>query len=385
MKPTAHPANPPKPRILWPVAGFFLLSNLAALTLVPWYGIAVGYSAWAWWAFFVFLMLNGLSITGGYHRLWSHRSYQARRPLQWFYLLFGTQALQNSVLVWAARHRAHHRFVDDNERDPYSAKLGLWFSHMGWMIRDWPSGEVDYAKVKDLSADPLVAWQHRHYWSLTWAMNLGLPLAAGFAVGDPWGVLLLGGVLRLVVSHHLTFFINSLAHFVGRQTYSDENTARDSHLMAFLTWGEGYHNFHHAFMGDYRNGVRWWHLDMGKWFILVNTLLGQAHSLRRVPAFKIRRARIHMLFKQARERLAGHGGEQHQRWQEVLEQEYRHFIETVQHWQKLQAGKLHDSSQVLRDRWQRTALASRLRELDYRLKLQQQRLQFLLRSSLQAA
>ncbi|GAB4183102.1 MAG: fatty acid desaturase [Wenzhouxiangellaceae bacterium] len=372
--------------MIWSVAGFFILSNLAALTIVPWYGLTYGFSATAWWSFFVFLMLNGLSITGGYHRLWSHRSYSARRPLRIFYALFGAQALQNSILIWVARHRVHHRYVDDNERDPYSAKLGLWFSHMGWMVRDWPSSEVNYEVVRDLQQDPLVMWQHRHYWALTWFMNLGLPLLAGWLLGDLWGVFLLGGLLRLVVNHHLTFFINSLAHYVGRQTYSRECTARDSHVLGLITWGEGYHNFHHTFQNDYRNGIRWWHLDMGKWFIGLNVLLGQAYNLRRVPAFKIQRARLQLLFAQARERLAADQNEaganaDERPWREIVEQEYNAFMETVRRWQSLQSERFQTGSQALKDRWDRTSLASRLRELEYSLYQQQRRMRVLLRAA----
>lgn len=373
-------AKPTKAPIVWPVTIFFVLSNLAAVSIVPWYGFEYGYSNAAWWAFFVFLMLNGLSITGGYHRLWSHRSYRARLPLKIFYILFGTQALQNSVLIWAARHRVHHRHVDDNERDPYSAKLGLWYSHMGWMVRDWEPGKVNYDLVRDLQEDPLIMWQHRNYWALTWAMNLGLPLVLGLLFGDVFGWVLLAGVLRLVVSHHLTFFINSLAHFIGKQTYSDECTARDSHVMGLITWGEGYHNFHHTFQNDYRNGVRWWHFDMGKWFIGLNVLLGQAYDLRRVPSFKIQRARLQMLFRQAHERLQQ--SENNSRpWPEIVEEEYKAFMETVKRWQSLQSERFQNSSQALKNRWDKTSLASRIRELEYSLYQQQRRMRALIRAA----
>jgi fatty-acid desaturase len=156
-------------------------------------------------------------------------------------------ALQNSVLIWASQHRMHHRFVDDVDRDPYSAKRGFWFSHIGWILRNYPSGRNDFTNAKDLERDPIVMFQHRFYLPLALVMNIGLPLALGWAVGDLWGVFLLGGLLRLVVNHHFTWFINSLAHMWGTQPYTDENTARDNPALAFLTYGEGYHNFHHIF------------------------------------------------------------------------------------------------------------------------------------------
>jgi stearoyl-CoA desaturase (Delta-9 desaturase) len=124
-------------------------------------------------------------------------------------------ALQNSALIWSAGHRVHHRFIDDPERDPYCARRGFWFSHIGWMLRNYPSGDPDLKYVRELQNDPLVAFQHRHYLALAVGMNVGVPLLLGWAFGNIVGMLLLAGVLRLVISHHLTFCINSLAHIVG--------------------------------------------------------------------------------------------------------------------------------------------------------------------------
>ncbi len=365
-----------KPPINWPVTGFFIVSNLAVLTIVPWYGFSEGYawSAWALAGFFWFL--NGIGITAGYHRLWSHRSYQAHWALRLFVLLAGSMALQNSVLVWASRHRYHHRHTDDNDRDPYSAGLGLWFSHMGWMVRDWPSSDLDFSNIKDLEADPMLRWQHKHYWSIVWSLNLGLPLLCGWLMGDVLGVLLLAGVLRLVVNHHTTFFINSLAHFVGKQPYSDATTAKDSTLLATVTWGEGYHNYHHSFQNDYRNGVRWWHIDMGKWFISVCNWLGLAWDLKRVPRFKIRRAQMQMLFKRAEQRLNKLSASQ--TWREKLEEEYDAFSLTVKNWQALQIERMEAAREEIRNRFEDSQLHAKLKELEYSLRLQKKRLRVLL-------
>ena len=114
-------------------------------------------------------------------------------------------------------------------------------------------------------------------------MNLGVPLLLGLWHGDIWGCLLLPGLLRLVVSHHVTFFINSLAHYWGSRPYTTENTARDNGILALLTYGEGYHNFHHIFQWDYRNGVRWFQYDPTKWWIAFCSFVGLAKALRRVP------------------------------------------------------------------------------------------------------
>ncbi len=359
--------------------GFFIATNLAALTLVPWYGFSHGYDTAAWLMAGLFWVMNGIGITAGYHRLWSHRTYKAHKALRWVLLIIGSMALQNSVLIWASRHRYHHRYTDDNERDPYSAKRGVWFSHMGWMVRDWPSADLDFSNIKDLLDDPMLQWQHRHYWKIVWSTNLGLPLLAGLLFGDIVGMLLLAGLLRLVINHHTTFFINSLAHFVGKQPYSDATTAKDSTLMACITWGEGYHNFHHSFQNDYRNGVLWWHIDVGKWFINVCHWLGLAYDLKRVPGFKIRRAQLQMLFKKAEASIAT--SPLAQRWREYLASEYETFSNTVRDWQQLQRQRMNAAGHQWRDRYADSVLRTRLQELEYTMRQQRKRLRLLLQEA----
>jgi stearoyl-CoA desaturase (Delta-9 desaturase) len=128
-------APTPRAPLVWSRVLMFALTLAVAVIVVPWYGFTVGYSAAGWIWFAILLYANGLAITGGYHRLWSHRTYDAHWSLRLVYMLLGAMALQNSVLVWAAGHRVHHKHVDDNDRDPYSAGRGLWFSHIGWMLR----------------------------------------------------------------------------------------------------------------------------------------------------------------------------------------------------------------------------------------------------------
>jgi len=258
----------------------FLSAGIAALISVPWYGLTHGFTAWAWASLVIFLFACGMSITAGYHRLWSHQTYQAHVAVRWVLAIFGAMALQNSILIWGSQHRRHHLYVDDIDKDPYSAKRGFWFSHMGWILRDYPSGHTTFTNAKDLQRDPIVMFQHRHYVPLVLLTNFGLTLLTGWLCGDVWGVFLLGGVLRLVVSHHFTFFINSLAHIWGNQPYTDRNTARDNGLLAVLTFGEGYHNYHHTFPSDYRNGPLWYNFDPSKWLIYTLSKLGLASSLR---------------------------------------------------------------------------------------------------------
>jgi stearoyl-CoA desaturase (Delta-9 desaturase) len=362
----------------WPATLMFVLTFAVVLSVVPWYGIVHGYNAAAWIWFTLFLGANGMAITCGYHRLFAHCTYEAHPILKVAYLLFGAMALQNSALNWAAGHRVHHRFIDDPERDPYCARRGFWFSHIGWMLRSYPSGEPDFSAVRDLQRDPLVMWQHNHYLLLALPTNFGLPLLVGFLTGDVWGVFLLAGVLRLVVSHHFTFFINSLAHMWGSQPYTDENTARDNPVVALLTYGEGYHNFHHMFAHDYRNGLRWWQWDPSKWFISSMRVFGLTRNLKRVPWFKIQRALLDNQFQRAERRLASLPGRAHiDHLRARIAEEYDAFSKAVAEWARLREQWLEDAKRAMVERWEQSNLQSRLRELEYGLRLQYRRMRVL--------
>ena len=364
--------------INWAASLMFVLTSAVAVTLVPWYGITHGYHVAAWICFTLFLGANGMAITCGYHRLFAHCTYEAHPVLKVAYLFFGAMALQNSALNWAAAHRVHHRFIDDPERDPYCARRGFWFSHIGWMLRSYPSGEPDFSTVRDLQRDPMVMWQHNHYLLAALSTNFGLPLLVGYLVGDVWGVFLLAGVLRLVVSHHFTFFINSLAHMWGSQPYTDGNTARDNGVVALLTYGEGYHNFHHMFAHDYRNGLRWWQWDPSKWFISGMSLVGLTRNLKRVPWFKIQRALLDNQFQRAERRLASHPGRAHlELLRARVAEEYDAFSKAVAEWAHLREQWLENTKRAMLERWEQSNLQSRLRELEYGLRLQYRRMRVL--------
>ncbi len=277
-----------KPPLLWLPISVFILTTIVSVIAVPLYGYFVGYSWQMWLVAALILGANGMSITMGYHRLWAHNTFKAHWLIRLPLALFGAAATQNSILIWASGHRRHHRHVDDNAKDPYSAKKGFWFSHIGWMLREYPSGEVDLSNVKDLQRDSIVVWQDKHYLAITLAMNIVPAVLFGWMLGDVWAGLLLIGFLRLFVSHHTTFFINSLAHIWGRRPYTEENSARDNDVLALLTYGEGYHNYHHIFQGDYRNGIRWWHYDPTKWVIYGLSKVGLTSDLKRTPEAKIR-------------------------------------------------------------------------------------------------
>ena len=287
-----------KPPLIWLNVFIFAATFLVSVTLVPWYGFTYGFETFEVMSLVVGIFICGLSITGGYHRLWSHRTYKAHWSVRVLYALGGAFALQNSAIHWSSDHRRHHKHVDHDEKDPYSATKGFWYSHIGWMLREYQQNIYsDYTNVRDLEKDKVAVWQHKYYVQVAALMNSGLPLLVGFLYGDIWASLLLLGVLRLVLSHHFTFFINSWAHMFGSQPYTDRNTARDNALLAIFTHGEGYHNYHHIFETDYRNGIKWYQYDPTKWLINALAWCGLATDLRVVPEAKIEQAKLKMELK----------------------------------------------------------------------------------------
>lgn len=276
---------PPSP-LNWRNIVFLAVSPLAAVSAVGVYAAHQGVHVGDLVCFATMTVAAGLAITAGYHRYYSHRTYECHPIVQAFYLAFGAAALQAPVLAWVADHRDHHRFVDQ-DLDPYNIKRGFFHAHVGWTFYK-DTGQRDAARVRDLASNALVVAQRRHHELLGLAVGLGCPFLLGLAFGRPWGGVLWGGLLRLVVGHHGTFAINSVGHRFGRQPYSDRNTSRDNTLLAVITLGEGYHNFHHAHPRDYRNGVRWYDWDPTKWWIFTLSLLGLAWGLHRTPPDRVR-------------------------------------------------------------------------------------------------
>lgn len=288
--------------INWIGALFLTLSPIAAIALTSLHLWQDGF-LWPIWALaFVFYILTAGSITGGYHRYFSHRAYEARPWLKWFWALFGAAAFQNSIWAWARDHRVHHRFVD-TDLDPYSINKGFFWAHFGWMLVKESSTADLTPYGRDLEKEFVVTFQHRHYVAIAILMGFVLPMMIGYFLGSALGGLAVAGFLRIVLVHHMTFFINSWCHYFGRQGYTDSNTARDSFFMAVATFGEGYHNFHHIFANDYRNGVRWYHWDPTKWIIRGFSFIGAAYSLRRTPRSEIMRLQLQMDEKRIKHRL----------------------------------------------------------------------------------
>ena len=237
----------------------------------------------------IMYVFTGMSITGGYHRLFSHRSYQANPLVKLFYLIFGAAAGENSVLEWAADHRIHHQNVD-SDNDPYDISQGFFYAHVGWIIRKQDLKKSTYPK--DLLNDKLVMWQSRNLLAITVLANIIPCIIVGYLTGSWFGSFAFVGFLRVTAVQHVTFFINSLCHMIGRRPYDDKQTARDSFILALLTFGEGYHNYHHTFQVDYRNGIRWWHWDPTKWSVNLMSRIGLASNLKRVSEVNILKAKM---------------------------------------------------------------------------------------------
>lgn len=294
-----------KPRLIITNILVFVITGLIAFVGVPFWAMTQGFDTTEIITTLVLFYATGMSITAGYHRLWSHKTYDAHPVVKVVLAIGGAMALQNSILHWSSDHRIHHRHVDQDDKDPYSAGKGLWFSHIGWMLREYQSHRYDdYSNCKDLQKDKVVMWQHKHYLAIVLIANFGLTGFLGWLNGDIFSMILLAGVFRLVAVHHVTFFINSLAHYWGSQPYTDTNSARDNGILAFFTFGEGYHNFHHIFEYDYRNGIRWYQFDPTKWLIKGLSFVGLTKNLRTCPEERIEKARVAMQLKRASQKIS---------------------------------------------------------------------------------
>ena len=354
----------PKAPFNWVAIFALVFLPIVAVIAIPLYAYHHDFSLAAWISMFVLLGVSSLGITAGYHRLWAHRAYEATVPLKILLMIMGTFAVQNSILYWGSGHRTHHRHVDDIEKDPYSIQNGFWYAHMGWMLRDYPAAEPNYKNAPDLLNDKVVMFQHKYYVPMVIVVHSAILLPIGWAVGDMGGVLLLGGLMRLILSHHVTFFINSLCHMWGKRPYTDENTARDNFWLAIATWGEGYHNYHHIFQYDYRNGVKWWQYDPTKWLIWSFSKLGLAKNLRRIPSFNIKKAELAMRFKYAEQDLAIYGlnvSEDIGNVKTRISQEYDAFTQTLNDWGKLKEQEI----QV-----KKASVAEKFHQMDDKLKVE---------------
>lgn len=278
--------------INWLNTAFLILVPIIAITGTTLFAV-FDFIHWPTWVLAgSFTIITGLSITAGYHRLFAHLSYKSPWPVRLFFALFGAATFEGSILEWCSDHRNHHRYVD-TDRDPYNIKKGFWYAHIGWLFTLDPE-KRNFNNVSDLLADPIICFQHKYYLSIAFLMGFVLPAAIAALWGDPWSGLIIAGALRMTFNHHFTFCINSVCHLWGKRTYSDAQSARDNWVTALFTYGEGFHNFHHQFPKDYRNGIRFYHFDPTKWFICGMSYVGLAFDLYKVRAHHILKYKIKM-------------------------------------------------------------------------------------------
>jgi len=280
MSRTLDPSLAGTPQRDYPTMFLFGLIVITTIIGLPVYAYFYDFS-WVDWSMFVMLyMITGLGITVGYHRLITHRSFKCPKWVEAAFLIAGGMALENSALRWAGDHIRHHARCDQKE-DPYNATLGFWHSHCGWIFWKDPNRDPKYATR--LLQDPLIMWQNQYYLPIV-LTGLALPFVVGL-IYNGWiggiGCFLLAGLARTFFVLNSTFFINSICHIWGDQPHGTSNSSRDSWWISLLTFGEGYHNYHHMYQSDYRNGVRWYNFDPSKWLIWTLSKLGLAYDLRR--------------------------------------------------------------------------------------------------------
>jgi len=254
---------------------------------------------WYYLAMFgVMYTLSTLGIGVGYHRLFTHKSFEAKPFVRLILAVFGSTAVEGPVIKWVATHRMHHQHADV-PGDPHSPHgedrpgvwgvlTGFWHAHVGWLFDADPVNLDRY--VPDLLKDRGVQFVHRTF--LLWVI-LGLLIPAalgGLLTGTWWGVLLgflWGGLVRVLVVHHVTWSINSVCHLWGTRPFATRDESRDNPIFGVLAFGEGWHNAHHAFPTSARHGLAWWKFDLNYLIIRTLALLGLARNIRIPPPERI--------------------------------------------------------------------------------------------------
>jgi len=283
-------------------AAIFLITyHLIFLIGFPTYLFFYSPNPLLWVIAFVFFLLTGFSITGGYHRYFSHRSFKASSLLKFLFLFFGAMAVQGSALRWAFEHRIHHAFVD-TDRDPYSIKRGFFYAHFLWLLEK--PQPIDEKVVSDLVSDKMVMFQFKHYYWLFTGLNIFFSILAGGITGDFLGAFFIVLLGRVFLLHHCTWFINSLAHTWGSKPFSNKISAVNNYWFSFLTFGEGNHNYHHTFASDYRSGTNWYDFDPTKWLIWTFSKLRLASDLRKIDQITIQKKAIQEVKIELEELLA---------------------------------------------------------------------------------
>jgi stearoyl-CoA desaturase (delta-9 desaturase) len=309
----AAPASAPGPADIESVHNENLHRSITGLiTAGP--VVALGVAVWQAWngllrpsdlvVFAIVYSVTCLGVTVGFHRLLTHRSFKTGRVVRGVLAVLGSAAIEGPVISWVADHRKHHAFADV-KGDPHSphvdhgvgwsgALRGLLHAHVGWLFRhDQRGARARYAP--DLLADPVIRFVDR--WFVLWALgglaaSFGLGVAIGGSVGAGLTGLLWGGAVRLLVLHHVTYSINSICHVFGRRRFRTADESRNVPWLALLSFGESWHNNHHAFPTSARHGLGRWQLDLSAGIIRALEACGLAWDVVRVSPERQRKAAL---------------------------------------------------------------------------------------------
>lgn len=247
------------------------------------YAMSMLWNQWVNWVdvtlMLVFYVLSGLGITVGFHRMLTHKSFETSRPLKALFLIMGCLAVEGDPITWASTHIQHHAHSDD-EDDPHSPLEGLWHSHMGWLF-----GHKNNVAVYGtwLKKDPTVVWVSKtwFYWVV---LGFVIPtLIAG------WSGLIWGALVRIFLTHHITWSVNSICHTFGARDYQTRDASRNNFIVGLLAFGEGWHNNHHAFPRSAFHGLRWYQVDISGYLIRALEAVGLVWNVYRVKEADLRK------------------------------------------------------------------------------------------------
>jgi stearoyl-CoA desaturase (delta-9 desaturase) len=258
----------------WTVIIYMATIHLVALlSLLPsnfsWGAVGV--------AFFLYWVTGALGITLGFHRMVTHASFQAPKWLEYTLVFCGTLACQGGPIRWVGLHRLHHKY-SDTENDPHDSNLGFWWSHMGWMLHEITADHEVPRHTQDIAEEPF--YQFCQKYMILIQMTLGLLL---YLLGG-WSFVIWGIFVRLVIVFHFTWFVNSATHKFGYQSHESNDHSKNCWWVALLTFGEGWHNNHHAYQYSARHGLTWWEIDITWMTIQVLKSLGLVTNVKLAPS-----------------------------------------------------------------------------------------------------
>jgi sn-1 stearoyl-lipid 9-desaturase len=254
-----------KKRVNWevtPVLMLFHVGAVAALFFFSWSGLFL--------ALFLFWLTGGLGLSMCYHRLLTHRSFKTSKWFEYFLTICGATALEGGPLLWVAIHRKHHQFAD-KEGDPHSPREGMWWAHAGWVLMG-NSLRQDVATLKryvpDLAEDKFHVWLTKYHLVPTGILAIIL-----FAIGG-FRLVLWGTFFRTVLGLHVTWIVNSAAHIWGSRRFETRDSSTNNWLIALISFGDGWHNNHHALPVSARHGLKWYEIDLSFYTIWILKQLG---------------------------------------------------------------------------------------------------------------